>query len=237
MMRKLIVVILLLLVGFSVHADWLNAKGFNFRETSGFGPGDGTNETYDIGAAYPRSVTIDGDTFDVGWDASMAANTRDRDAAGDRRLAGIAFRGNSVAGVNTWRLNLPAAGQYYIRLAFGDNDNARTIHARLLDNTTALATWSGVTTNAADAYMDSSGTVRTTEANWVSGNVETLFTFSTTTLFIEIGDSTGAGSDITALAHFSIRSAGSSSGGLLLRRRRAANDDTFDQPLRVAAGF
>lgn len=190
---------------------WTNLKGILYRETAGF-VANGTNEAHDLGAAYPRSITIDGDMFDVGWDVDMTANTRDRDAAGDRRLAGIVFRGNSSAGVNTWRCNLPSAGNYYVRLGMGDNDNARTIYARILDNTTPLATFSGVATSAADAYMDSAGTVRTTEADWVSNNAETLLTFSTTTLFIEIGDATGAGSDITAISYFGIRQASSASG-------------------------
>ncbi len=181
---------------------WTNVKGFNFRSTAGF-VSDGPNETSDLGAAYPRSVTIDGDTFSVGWDSNITANTRDRSNTADRRMAGIVFRANATAGVNKWRIDLPVAGQYTIRLAMGDHDNARTLVYRILDNTTALLTVNSVTT-VADGFADASGVALASEAAWISGNVALTATFASTICYLEIGDATGSAPDITAVAHLDI---------------------------------
>lgn len=193
---------------------WTNEKGFNFRESNAFVSSDGTNRIPDIGQIYPRSVTIDGDTFNVGWDTDKTLATgsdqvRDRNAALDARLAGIAFIGNSTVGASKYRINLPSTGTYSIRLAAGDADNSRAIYLRILDNTTALATFTNVAT-ATGQWMDAQGTVHTSAANWTANNAARSITMATTTLFIEIGTTDGSGSDITALSHVSIVSTGGS---------------------------
>jgi len=193
--------------------SWSNVKGFNFRESNAFVT-DGTNEIPDIGQTYPRSVTIDSDTFNVGWDTdkTLATGTdqvRDRDAAIDRRLAGIAFIGNS-SGASKYRINLPEAGQYQVRIAAGDADSARTLHFRVLDNTTQLVSYQAVET-ATDQWMDATGVVRTSAADWVSNNAALTVTMSTTALIIEIGTVDGSGSNISALSHVSVVQTGGSS--------------------------
>lgn len=199
---------------------WTNVKGFNFRNTSGFVT-DGTNETFDLGAAYPRSVTIDGDTFNVGWDTSIAANTRDRSATADRRMAGIAFRTNSTAGVNKWRIDLPSAGQYTVRVAMGDHDNPRTnILYRILDNTTAISTVGspGVAT-VADGFADAQGNAWGSEAAWISSNVAVTGTWATTTFFLEIGDASGINGDISVVAHLDIVQVSAGTTQMMLDKR------------------
>ncbi len=182
---------------------WANVKGFNFRSTAGFVT-DGTNEISDLGGAYPRSVTIDGDTFNIGWSADNTANTRDRSATADRRMAGMGFIFNSDGAIK-WRIDLPSLGQYRVRAALGDHDSARTILYRILDNTTALLTVGGAgVTTAADGFADASGVARTSESDWISNNVALTATFASTICYLEIGDATGTAPDVSAVAHFDI---------------------------------
>jgi len=181
---------------------WTNVKGFNFRFTSGFVT-DGTNQTYDLGAVYPRSVTIDSDTFNVGWAVDNTANSRDR-AVQDPRLSGIGFIGNS-SGEIKWRIDLPAAGTYTIRLALGDQSATRNIFCRIFDNASVIATIAnGVSTGAGNAFVDATGTVRTTPTDWTTNNASITLSFTSTTCFIGIGDPLNFGADISAIAHFDI---------------------------------
>lgn len=61
-----------------------------------------------------------------------------------------------------------------------------------------------------------------------------------------VGEISGSGANVTftvttgdfpAVSGIIVENAAAGGGGLLLRRRRAANDDTFEHPLKVAAGF
>jgi hypothetical protein len=98
-------------------------KGFNFRQTSGFVT-DGANETYVLsGDSYP--ATRNGVTF--GWEDAPSGD-RDRNSGIDRRLAGMNFV-SSAAGASAYRfrVDLPAAGDYAVRLAIGDEANGSNV--------------------------------------------------------------------------------------------------------------
>lgn len=230
----------LALIGFAAQADWTTQKYINLRANQAYVT-DGTNQTSlnddDVGAgAYPISVTLDGDTFNIGWVTDLA-QYRDRDDTADPRLAGIHFTNNDGTSVRTLRINVPA-GNIGVRLAFGDpiNDRAYTEWA-IYDDSTLLETGVYASTITAGQWVDANETLRTDNATWISSNTEKIYAISSGILLIKIG-SVAAQTDVTALATVGFRSI-SSASGLLLRRRRAANDDHYhiEIPARAAVGM
>ncbi len=152
-------------------------KGFNFRTTSGFVT-DGLNETYVIAEAYP--TTRNGVTFGF----TDIIDSRDRDAGADRRLAGINFRSNGDGAQTPFRIDLTAAGDYQINAALGDAGGSQTEYLQIYDNTSLLATISGIATGGAE-YVDAGGTVRTAAA-WPGSNAPITKTFATTIALFKI---------------------------------------------------
>lgn len=177
--------------------SWL--RGFNFRATSAFVT-DGANETYvldDVGGdadIYP--VTRNSVTF--GWvSAGGTVEQRDRNAGNDPRLAGINYPATE-ANELTFRVDLPATGEYDVRVALGDPGNARTaMQALIRDNGVTLLTVSG-STAAANSFRDATST-ELTHNNWVSSNTAARLTFGSTIAQVVIGDS----ADTSTLAHVS----------------------------------
>ena len=200
--------------------SWANLKGFNFRATLGFVT-DGANELFvnEAFGAYPQSKTIDGDTFDCGWETAPAGgNSRDRNAGVDARLAGIVFT-NTAAGVDPiFRIDLPSAGDYAIRLAMGDATGTNNQKCEIRDTTTALITL-GESATSAEQFYDASLALRSSAANWVSFQVEVTKTF-TTTIFRLVLQRPAA--NAATLAHFAIKQisggGGSVDKGTVLRR-------------------
>lgn len=157
-------------------------KGWNFRGTVGFVT-DGTNETYSIGAAYPE--TRNGVTF--GWTVALTGSV-DRFAANDRRLAGISYKSNSDGlAQSVFRVDLPAAGQYSVRLSMGDHDGPQAfLYCQILDGATPLLTINDVAGTAANVFDDATQT-QYTAANWPGSNSPVTVAFVGTTLNLKIG--------------------------------------------------
>lgn len=176
--------------------------GINFRASAGFVT-DGANETYSLGETYPQ--TRGGVTF--GWD--LDATPRDRNAGVDRRLAGM----NSTVDGNdrTFRLDLPAAGQYTIRLAMGDIDNG-SVNSKVVikDNVTTLLTI-GPHSTGVDEFYDAAD-ASYSSANWPTSNTGAVLTFASTTLNLVV-DGVPAVSN-SVVAHLRVTSV--DSGGYLL---------------------
>lgn len=149
-------------------------QGINFRATSGYVT-DGTNETYEIGtsANYPRT-TPQGNT--VGWEQT-SGNARDRSTSVDRRLAGLHFQTIQA----DFRIDLPTAGSYNVRAAFGDMSSSSDTKWSLLDTTTTLATLATGTNGAAGSFKDATDTLYTA-ATWPGSNTANTKIFSTTIL-------------------------------------------------------
>ena len=75
-----------------------------------------------------------------GW--TTAVDSRDRSAANPDRLEGINFQSNNGTQA-IFRRNLPSSGQYYIKMASGDQAGAQGkqyVQVRDSDNTTVLFT-------------------------------------------------------------------------------------------------
>lgn len=146
-------------------------QGINFRATSGYVT-DGANESFEnAGTLYPRT-TAQGNT--VGWEQAVG-NLRDRSSSVDRRLAGI----NYINSQSDYRIDLPSAGSYTIRAAFGDMSSVNDTLWSLLDTTTSLATLATGTNVASGSFKDATDTVRTAAA-WPGSNASITKTFSTT---------------------------------------------------------
>lgn len=163
-------------------------KGFNVRETAVYVT-DGADETYSLGAAYPE--TRNGVTF--GWDSDHTADTRNRNAGTDRRLAGTLPTSTTF----TFRVDLPAPGWYLVGLAIGDFSNAEpSAVAKVFDGANLLFTVSGAT--EIEQFIDASGVIRTA-AGWPAQHVTRMVWVVGTILSVSIGYGSSTG-----LAHLSV---------------------------------
>jgi hypothetical protein len=180
----------------------------SFRNTSGFVT-DATG-TYVLNTeAYP--TTRDGYTF--GWSAGIDGTDRsgaDRDAAvTDKRLAGINYA--AVSGTQCkFRVDLPAAGDYTVRLAIGDTGFDQSGQRQVFtvyDNVTSKLVIDKATGPAQDHYYDATGVDRT-EAAWPASNLPSAaITFASTIFNLFVGDPATSGTCV--LAHMQIASSGS----------------------------
>jgi len=190
-------------------AAWLTSKAWNYRGSDTFVT-DGTNETYDIGDAYPTTRTIGGESVTFGWDG-FNDSMRDRDATKDRRCAGTVDTPNDATFFRTWRVDLDAAGDHTIRIAAGDATGGGEPYLRIYDNTTLLATiYAGVT--GTNEYLDASGVIRTSDTNWAAGNASITLTFATTIMKIVTG-SDGVHGGTSELSHVQVSPASGGGGG------------------------
>nr|ADY57843.1 hypothetical protein Plabr_0214 [Rubinisphaera brasiliensis DSM 5305] len=185
--------------------------GINFRDSSSYVT-DGAGQTYCVGDNYP--TTRGGWTF--GWTTSIGSDRRDRSDAVTPELSGINFvrSGNT----HTFRLDLPATGNYAVRLALGDYltaPSAAWADAVLKDDTSTIATYtvdlSG--TSADPPFVDAAGNTWAASA-WLASNVPIEHTFSSTTLNLTL-DGDG---HFSMVAHLAVEQVASASG-LLLRQQ------------------
>jgi hypothetical protein len=145
-------------------------KGFNFRGTSGYVT-DGTDETYVLGDSYP--TTRNGVTF--GWDAGVYAY--DEYSSYDRRLVGANRGGYDTT--RHFRVDLPAAGNYLIRAAFGSVNIGSAIAAAFLDDAAVLSSVNGE--HGSSEWRDATGALRGW-VTWAAENASVTYTFASTTL-------------------------------------------------------
>jgi hypothetical protein len=176
--------------------SWTNQKYINFRASSGFVT-DGTNETYDLGAAN-RALTLDGDSLSFGWGADLTSQSRDRNPGVDRHCAGIVFNPNA-AGEVAWSFTLPS-GTYDLRLALGDIGGGQNIFCSVYDNTSLLATIASNIATTTGQFVDANGNVRTSDTDWTTNNTARSIVLASTSLVIKIGDPTTLASNSSTLA-------------------------------------
>lgn len=151
--------------------------GINFRASSGFVV-DGANETYCLADDLYGSTSRGGFTF--GWESGMlSTNDRDRSNAVDRRLAGINFDGNVNDAI--FRLDLPAAGTYEVRIAAGDASAIINKGGQVRDDASVLFSLANGTLPASGRFYDATDTVYTTVA-WPGSNTPQTQVFASTIL-------------------------------------------------------
>jgi hypothetical protein len=199
---------------------WTTQKYINLRATQAYVT-DGTNQTSlnedDVaGGVYPISVTLDSDTFNIGF--TDPPQYRDRDSGADARLAGIGFGNNDGAGVRELRINTPAAN-IGVRLAFGDPAGDHPYQEWAIYNDTTLLETIVVSTNTpATQWRDAFGTLHTSNANWIANNAEKTYNITSGILWVKYC-SVAAQTDVTCLATVGFRqiaTAGSPRNLLLL---------------------
>lgn len=174
--------------------------GYNFRGTSAYVI-DPPNHTYSIVATpnYPFIGPL-GNT--VGWEQAIDASVN-RTTGFDARLAGVAFIENNKTPAN-FRVDLPSAGDYGIRIASGDSTFGSSNKVELFDNNTSLGVLVDKIVATTNKAVDASNVERT-YANWPSDNVEVIKTFASTILRLRIGGHAGGAGTYTKLVHLNIR--------------------------------
>jgi hypothetical protein len=152
-------------------------QGVNFRNSSGY-VSDVSPDTFETSVSnnYPRT-TAQGNTVGYTANGGGTMQARNRNSGNDPKLAGCHFITTSLA---LYRIDLPAAGTYRIRLALGEANYACDISCDILDDFTLLTSITGAT-GGSNRFLDATGVART-HAAWLSSNAYYEGTFATTIL-------------------------------------------------------
>lgn len=161
---------------------WGTLKGFEFRATSGYVTTGANHAFVNDLVVYPTVTTIGGDSVTYGWEALTIGNSRDRTTGSPNapELSGICFNDGNLPNPSVFRVDLPATGNYSIRIAAGDFSSAQNVLFVVQDTNTALITRTEVATGGADHYIDASLVDRASASAWKAGNVAVTKTFATT---------------------------------------------------------
>lgn len=198
--------------------SWGTEKGWDFRHTGPFVT-DPTNNIYVIDSiTYPTTTTIGGDSVTYGISAGVAGTnyiSLDQDSTvTDKRLAGIDYAPPATS--FEFRVDLPAAGNYNLRLANGSTGTDFSAYRQVIkvyDGAGGLLyTLDKGTGPGQDNYYDANGTLLS-EANWPGSNTPVALTFANTYARIVIGDAVAG---YTALAHLSLEQLGGGGGAPVL---------------------
>lgn len=172
-------------------------QGINFRATEAYRQ-DIPPDTFEIGdtANYPR-ITPQGNT--VGWEVGPTGGTRNRTTTPIAKLGGIHFATNAVGGESTYRLDLPKAGWYEIRIAMGDSGYSSIANASVYDGDSLIHTVIENETTGSGWYADAKGIIWTWR-EWPTQNTPIYVYVSSGILRLKIGG--GGASNNSCVAHF-----------------------------------
>jgi len=193
---------------------WSTPKGFNFRSTSGYVT-DGSNETYVVLAdTYPTSRSVGGEsvTFGTQNDLSGTNDFENRDSGIDRRLAGVMYADGTDGGTWEFRVDLPSAGDYKIRVALGDAGTAQPSQKLAIYDDSTLKVTIDPASVAIDEWSDATEVVLNA-TTWPTTNAQITLTFASTICIFRIGNSDA----FTTLAHVEIEPAVAARRFLLVR--------------------
>lgn len=184
-------------------------QGFDFRSTLAYVTDPANCEFWGPGTAYPTVTAISG--YNAGWVTATGNGAANRDAAGDPRLAGQNER-STTNGANDFRFDVPTGAAYDVHLAIGDPAGfASNGQYDLYDGTTLLATVYNGSVSGADTYADASGTVRTSEADWIANEV--AYTTASISSHLIFRMTPAAGSNFAKIVHMFIEAAAAGGGG------------------------
>lgn len=177
--------------------------GFNFRATLG-GATDSTNQIFvDKTDIYPKTYTVASGSVTGGWVTTGPASSRDRTPVGgvtDPRVKGVHFDDTAS---RTFRVDLPATGDYILGCACGDPQFAPNIvKFDIKDNTTTLVSvnHNPATGLASGQLYDVTDVKRTSPSDWVTNQATVTKTFSSTILnFVQGWDATNGGNELAHL--------------------------------------
>ena len=117
-----------------------------------------------------------------GWAIADTGETRDRTTASPNnpKLSGINYTGSADQAL--FQVDLPATGDYTIRVANGDAGSSQAgQYWELRDNVTAFVTAQFDGGMLGDEYYDATQVLRTTPTNWINNNATVTRTFASTT--------------------------------------------------------
>lgn len=167
----------------------------NFRGSMA-GPGgatvDAAGDTYSTGGVYPFAGTLINGVYPIGFGSDLDPISQNVDNTLGPHFAGyVPSRSNG----DQWDFRiggLTAGTKYRIRAALGDRTSAWTIGFKIRDSnhTTVLASCAN-TSVAAGSFMDATGVVRTSAADWNTNNAYVEVTPTGTDLFFGRLDSGG----------------------------------------------
>lgn len=184
---------------------WAKIKGFNFRSTAGY-VADGTNETHVLGTStpYPTTLSVNGESVTFGWESGPTATADRSTAAGDApELSGINYSTAASGTDYVFRVDLPVAGTYQIRLGAGDAGSGNEVYFVLQDTSSVLTTVGSTSTFvSADEFMDFTGATYNSGTLWHAGNVQYSATFATTICRVVMK---GGVSNANVLAYFELQ--------------------------------
>lgn len=199
-------------------------QGINFRNTEAYRSGEDAASSGGNGWCYPGpsggtqdypQTTAQGNS--VGWETSASSyGGRNRQLSYDVRLAGWGGDDSGTNVVRDFRVTLPAAGDYLIRMAMGDSDSAKDCDCEIIDTSSSLGVIISGNTGAASSYRDAGNNIRTHTA-WPGSNSSVTKTFGTTICRFRVGLTTSTQSTWTA--HIYIESAAAS--GIVIPVRMA----------------
>ena len=186
-------------------------QGIYFRATDNQTDPTDCDASVSISSADYPVTSAQGNT--VGWEdtSSGSRNSRDRDVATDVKLKGLHFAPQALVG--TFRIDLPATGNYKFRAALGDDSSEHNCRIQVLDTSTVKID-SDPGTVPTGNFSDIAGTIHTTSALWTSNNaLSASQSFSTTICRFKIGNSSGGSADPnTVVAFVYVESAGGGGG-------------------------
>jgi hypothetical protein len=185
------------------------AASINFRGTAGLIT-DPAGQTYSLAEAYPTSRG--GLTF--GWSGgSVGPADRADFAPYVPEFSGV-NSAVAAAGAADFRLDLPAAGTYAVRLALGDASYAQpSLYCSLHDGATGALLASvaaGSATEDVSQYLDATGALRTNPADWRASNAAVSVAVTGTVPYLIVRLAEG-GTGVTSVAHLEVADAGGGS--------------------------
>lgn len=164
----------------------------NFRNTTAFASGDSADAFVQNTAAgsnnYPTTTS---QGVRVGWSTALSIEHRNVTSTLDIRLVGLATS-NTGTGIGKYRINLAdlgGAGTYRIRLAMGDDDNARANQkCEIYDDATSKGVV--IATGSSNHFWRDATDAEYNNANWPGSNTAIDITFASTIAEFWFGDGT-----------------------------------------------
>jgi hypothetical protein len=189
-------------------------QGIYFRATDNqVDPSNYDAELYSAGIGGSNYSHSSAQSNNVGWETITGGSLAVADRSGSVvELKGIAYVPNASGTYSQYRIDLPATGTYRVRIAMGDADNGQAVRVRLYDDVTSFADVQGSTSSA--QYMDATGVVRTSQADWVSNNAYVDRTFASTIFRVRIGEHSGLAGNTTIAAVYIEALSGDASSAL-----------------------
>ncbi|SFK92158.1 hypothetical protein SAMN05216302_102117 [Nitrosomonas aestuarii] len=206
----------------------------NFRATDGY-RGDDSADAFVMTSSnlvYPNATP---QGFTVGWTDSGSLGTGDRSLSVDARLAGAHFLAFN-APTRIFRVTLPAAGTYDIRLALGYPSFTHYGKVDMYDGASFVTTLADKSGQTGGNWADATDTAYS-GADWPGSNSAYRHTFTSTDVYFHL-ENNGAVVGNRFLAHIALESVGGGAAELAGDATAAANaagDITTEIPLNGAS--